>query len=190
MGAQAVEERSAAASTFSFRIPGESRLREQLDATRGELQLAQAQLDRANQIFSFSSRYRISADVAASVYDIALAEGIEPELAFRLVRVESEFNEKALSPVGAVGSATQPATARISRRSSSGPALRRETIFVWVRYLRTPHRVAGTETCGCWSTTAVPWPSSAPSRGLDPATGTRMSPRQETVVWIEWDLGL
>src|SRR5688500_11342052 len=74
LSAQVIQERAATASTFSFGLPGESRrLREELDAARGELQLAQAQLDRANQILSYSSRYRISADIAASIYDIALA---------------------------------------------------------------------------------------------------------------------
>src|SRR5688500_10732482 len=43
LGTQVTQGRIAAASTFSFGLPGESRrLREELDATRGELQLAQA----------------------------------------------------------------------------------------------------------------------------------------------------
>ncbi|HZO38496.1 MAG TPA: transglycosylase SLT domain-containing protein, partial [Methylomirabilota bacterium] len=113
LGAQITNERMAVASTYSFGLPGESRrLRDELDAARGELELAQAQLERANQILAFSTRYRISADIATSIYDIALAEGLEPDLAFRLVKVESQFNEKATSPVGAVGlTQLMPATA-------------------------------------------------------------------------------
>jgi soluble lytic murein transglycosylase-like protein len=65
--------------------------------------LANAQLERANKIIAFSSRYGIAADLAGAVLDASSAEGIEPELAFRLVRVESEFNPKAVSPVGAIG---------------------------------------------------------------------------------------
>ena len=144
LGAQALQERAATASmasTYSFGLPGESRrLREELDAARGELQLAQAQLDRANQILGFSSRYRISADIAASIYDIALAEGLEPELAFRLVRVESQFNEKATSPVGAVGlTQLMPATAGYFQKGITKKQLydRETNLRIGFRYLRT-----------------------------------------------------
>jgi soluble lytic murein transglycosylase-like protein len=141
LGAQVMQERSATASTFSFGLPGESRrLRDELDATRGELHLAQAQLDRANQILTFSSRYRVSADIAALVYDIALAEGIEPELAFRLVRVESQFNEKATSPVGAVGlTQVMPSTARYFQKGITKNQLydRETNLRLGFRYLRT-----------------------------------------------------
>ena len=45
--------------------------------------------------------------------DIALAEGIDPEIAFELVRVESRFNPRAVSPVGARGlTQVMPRTAR------------------------------------------------------------------------------
>jgi soluble lytic murein transglycosylase-like protein len=139
--AQIFQERAATASTFSFGLPGESRrLREELDAARGELQLAQAQLDRANQILSYSSRYRISADIAASIYDIALAEGLEPDLAFRLVRVESQFNERATSPVGAIGlTQLMPATASFFQKGVTKKQLydRETNLRIGFRYLRT-----------------------------------------------------
>ena len=145
LGAQILEERAATASTmantFSFGLPGESRrLRAELDAAKGELQLAQAQLDRANQILSYSSRYRISADIAASIYDIALAEGLEPDLAFRLVRVESQFNEKATSPVGAVGlTQLMPSTANYFQKGITRKQLydRETNLRIGFRYLRT-----------------------------------------------------
>lgn len=141
LSAQVIQERAATASTFSFGLPGESRrLREELDAARGELQLAQAQLDRANQILSYSSRYRISADIAASIYDIALAEGLEPDLAFRLVRVESQFNEKATSPVGAIGlTQLMPATASFFQKGVTKKQLydRETNLRIGFRYLRT-----------------------------------------------------
>jgi soluble lytic murein transglycosylase-like protein len=141
LSAQVFQERAATASTFSFGLPGESRrLREELDAARGELHLAQAQLDRANQILSYSSRYRISADIAASIYDIALAEGLEPDLAFRLVRVESQFNEKATSPVGAVGlTQLMPATASFFQKGVTKKQLydRETNLRIGFRYLRT-----------------------------------------------------
>ncbi len=141
LGAQIFQERAATASTFSFGLPGESRrLREELDAARGELQLAQAQLDRANQILAYSSRYRISADIATSIYDIALAEGLEPDLAFRLVRVESQFNEKATSPVGAIGlTQLMPATAGFFQKGVTKTQLydRETNLRIGFRYLRT-----------------------------------------------------
>jgi soluble lytic murein transglycosylase-like protein len=141
LGTQLMQERTVMASTFSFGLPGESRrLRDELDAARGELHLAQAQLDRANQILSFSSRYRVSADIAALVYDIALAEGLEPELAFRLVRVESQFNDKATSPVGAVGlTQLMPSTARYFEKGITKNQLydRETNLRIGFRYLRT-----------------------------------------------------
>lgn len=116
------------------------RIQSELDATRGELDLANAQLARWNQVFNFSSRYRIAADLAADIYDIANAEGIEPELAFRLVRTESEFNERATSPVGAVGlTQVMPATARYFEKGATRASLydRKTNLRVGFRYLRT-----------------------------------------------------
>ena len=139
---QIMQERSAtAASTFSLGLPGDSRrLREELDATRGELELTKAQLDRANKILQYSSRYGVAADLATSIYDIAQAEGIEPDLGFRLVRVESQFNERATSPVGAVGlTQLMPATARYFQKGVTTRQLydRETNLRIGFRYLRT-----------------------------------------------------
>lgn len=83
-----------------------------LKARQGELELARLELARFKSIMDYSSRYKIPADLAASIYDIALAEGIDPSLAFRLVRVESGFFARAVSPKGAVGLAQlMPSTA-------------------------------------------------------------------------------
>jgi hypothetical protein len=87
-----------------FITPGEARkLQNELASTRGELDLVRAQFDRASHIIEYSRRYAITAGMAASIFDAALGEGIDPDLAFRLVRLESEFNPRAKSPVGAVG---------------------------------------------------------------------------------------
>ena len=116
------------------------RMQEELDRTRGELDLAKAQLERWNKVFTYSSQYRIGADLAADIYDIALAEGIEPDLAFRLVRVESEFNERATSPVGAVGlTQLMLPTARYFEKGVTRARLydRKTNLRVGFRYLRT-----------------------------------------------------
>jgi len=87
-------------------------LREELDGVRGELTLTAAQLQRANRIIGYSTRYKITADLAAAIYDVSLASGVEPELGFRLVNVESEFNPHATSHAGAIGlTQVMPATA-------------------------------------------------------------------------------
>jgi soluble lytic murein transglycosylase-like protein len=84
-----------------------------LKARQGELELARLELARVHAVMGFSSEYRIPADLAAQIYDIALAEGIEPRLAYRLVRVESGFFGGAISHMGAVGlTQVMPATAR------------------------------------------------------------------------------
>lgn len=61
------------------------------------------QLERLNSIYNYSRRYKITTDLATSIYDAAVSERIDPALAFPLVRLESRFNPKAISPVGAVG---------------------------------------------------------------------------------------
>lgn len=78
-------------------------LQDQLQAARGELAVAKLQVERANAIMDYSRRYQIPADLAAAIYDIALSEGIEPALGFRLVKVESNFVPKARSHMNAFG---------------------------------------------------------------------------------------
>lgn len=62
-----------------------------------------ASFQRWHRIYVYASRYGITADLAGKVYDVAIRQGIEPELGFRVVNVESEFNPRAASPVGAIG---------------------------------------------------------------------------------------
>jgi soluble lytic murein transglycosylase-like protein len=122
------------------------RLRQQLNQTRasltareGELELAKLELTRVSAVMTNSQRYRIPADLAASIYDIAVSEGIDPKVAYSLVNVESEFFSKAVSPVGALGlTQVMPATGRILQ-----PGLQRADLFdpetnlrLGFRYLR------------------------------------------------------
>ena len=83
-----------------------------LTARHGELELVRMEMSRLQEIMDYSRKYSVPADLATSIYDIALAEGIAPSLGFRLVEVESGFYRRAVSPKGAVGLAQlMPATA-------------------------------------------------------------------------------
>ena len=120
---------------------GRETLQRELDDTRGHLNLARAELERAKRVIEFSSRYGIAADLAGSILDISQAEGIDPELGFRLVKLESDFKERATSPVGALGlTQVMPSTARYFMKGS----VTRERLYdretnlrVGFRYLRT-----------------------------------------------------
>jgi soluble lytic murein transglycosylase-like protein len=91
--------------------------------------------------FTYALRYRISPDLANTIHEAAQGEGIDPELAFRLVRVESNFNPRARSYAGAMGlTQLMPGTARsIDRRMADRSRLLDPdaNLRVGFRYLRT-----------------------------------------------------
>ena len=60
-------------------------------------------LTRWHRIYKFADRYNISVDLARKIHDMAIRQGLEPELGFRVVQMESEFKTRATSPVGAIG---------------------------------------------------------------------------------------
>lgn len=67
---------------------------------------------------SFARRYGISTELAQRIVDSAAKEGLDPELAFRLIRVESGFKPRARGPKGALGLVQlMPSTARALDRS-------------------------------------------------------------------------
>ncbi len=95
-------------------------------------------LERWNRVFRFAKRYGITADLAAAIHDEAVAQNIDPELAFRLVRLESRFHEGAKSSVGAIGlTQLMPKTARIYEPGISIEALheRHTNLRIGFRYL-------------------------------------------------------
>ena len=88
-------------------------LSDEVAAARGREAVARVQLERAHAVIDYSGRYQIPADLAAAIYDIALSEGLDPALGFRLVKVESDFKRTARSPMAAIGyTQLQLATAR------------------------------------------------------------------------------
>ena len=124
---------------FRINVATDRSLSFALDSARGELELVRAQLERAQKVINYSSRYKIGADLAGTIVDVASAEGIDPELAFRLVKLESDFNVRATSPVGALGlTQLMPSTARFYEKG-----ITREKLFdpqtnlrIGFRYLR------------------------------------------------------
>ena len=126
--------------TSGAELLGELRaLRQQLDAKQGELEVARLQLERVDAIMQYSTHYRLPADMATAIYDVALSEGIDPGLAFRLVKVESGFNPRAKSHVGAVGlTQVLPSTARLYEPGLTAQQLydRDTNLRIGFRYLR------------------------------------------------------
>lgn len=59
--------------------------------------------EREEMVLAAVGDYGIARDMAEDIYDIARDEGVEPSVAFGLVRTESTFRENAKSPVGALG---------------------------------------------------------------------------------------
>jgi soluble lytic murein transglycosylase-like protein len=90
----------------------------------GTAALLTLKLDRAEAILGYSARYQIPADLATAIYDIALQEVIDPQLAFRLVKVESNFKPAAKSNMNAIGfTQVQLATAKFYDASLDEKAL-------------------------------------------------------------------
>jgi soluble lytic murein transglycosylase-like protein len=111
-----------------------------VSAPEGAIELQQLEITRLKRIHENSAKFGIPADLAERIEDIAMAEGIEPHVAFGLVRAESEFNRRAVSPVGAVGlTQLMPSTARYFKRGVSREALfdRDTNLRIGFRYLRT-----------------------------------------------------
>lgn len=83
---------------------------DQLAARIGETAGAAKQ---ASFVGEAMDKYDIDENLARDIYDIAQQEGIEPKVAFGLVKTESSFKNKAISHVGARGlTQVMPRTAR------------------------------------------------------------------------------
>ncbi|HYW49290.1 MAG TPA: transglycosylase SLT domain-containing protein, partial [Gemmatimonadaceae bacterium] len=84
-------------------------------------------------------RWMVDTELARAIYDAANEAGIDPELGFRLVNVESQFKEKATSVVGAAG-LTQvmlPTARYYDPKITKARLFERETnLRIGFRYLR------------------------------------------------------
>ena len=72
-------------------------------AVAGALAHVRAAEAREREVAEFARQYGIEREMADAIERAARAERVDTELAFRLVRVESAFDPRALSPVGAIG---------------------------------------------------------------------------------------
>ena len=128
-------------ASLAPRLPGT--LARPMAATTSAAQEAKdvkRELARWGRVYHFAARYDIGTDLAKAIHDEAIAAGLEPEIAFRLVAVESEFNEKATSRVGAVGlTQVMPSTAKYFVKNATRAQLydRHTNLRVGFRYLRT-----------------------------------------------------
>ncbi|CAN5656093.1 hypothetical protein BH23GEM3_BH23GEM3_26420 [soil metagenome] len=102
---------------------------------------SQRLLEPDTRILRYTTRYTISTELANKIIEVATDEGVDPDLAFRLVRVESRFHTRARSSQGALGlTQLMPSTARAldrSLRSEADILDPRTNLRLGLRYLRT-----------------------------------------------------
>ena len=68
---RAAEAAPVQTSGFRINVATDKSLAFALDSARGELELVRAQLERAQKVINYSSRYKIGADLASSIVDVA-----------------------------------------------------------------------------------------------------------------------
>ncbi|HET7322155.1 MAG TPA: transglycosylase SLT domain-containing protein [Longimicrobiaceae bacterium] len=139
----AVIRASAAAlvvwAAFSFIPPLQAAARSGAHALVVAMEASRLADARRVRLMEACLRFQISYPMAEAVDRAARAEGIDPELGFRLVRVESAFHERAVSPVGALGlTQLMPTTAQSLQQGVTREALfdRDTNLRLGFRYLR------------------------------------------------------
>src|SRR5262245_20790970 len=83
---------AAAAAKDGIRISSlweSSSRRRAVENAAGEATVIKAVEERNTRIAAYSAKYGISSRLAATIFDVALEEGLDPELAFRVVELES-----------------------------------------------------------------------------------------------------
>jgi soluble lytic murein transglycosylase-like protein len=90
---------------------------------------------------TYAQRFRIPNTLATRIYKAASDEDISPDIAFGLVRAESSFRARVVSPAGAVGlTQVLPSTGRwiapgTTRRDLMDPETNLRVGFRYLRYL-------------------------------------------------------
>lgn len=104
---------ASAALLRSDADPKDGRTRTVLSPTLAEEAVAGYGAWHARTVQTYADRFGVPERLADLIYDTALEERIDPDVAFRLVRVESSFRAGVVGPAGAVGLAqVRPSTAR------------------------------------------------------------------------------
>ena len=144
LGVRSAEQELNAAWTTSAEIRETVRRQDaRLSAFGSEIEAREAKVERLETVLAYSADYGIGADLATLILDKARRHDLDARLAFEVVWIESRFNPRAVSPVGAVGLAqVMPATARIlrpgiSRSELFEPETNLDLGFRYLRYLIT-----------------------------------------------------
>jgi soluble lytic murein transglycosylase-like protein len=102
---------------------------------------SQRLLEPDTRLLRYMSRHTVPSELADKIIEESTAAGIDPELAFRLIRVESRFQPRARSSQGALGlMQLMPGTARRldrSLRSEADILDPRTNLKLGLRYLRS-----------------------------------------------------
>jgi hypothetical protein len=116
------EPQTAGASTNQEATAQGADLEESIATRIGE---ARVDSERDQIVTSAVERYEIEPQLAQEIYDAAVENGVEPRLAYGLVKTESSFKNKAVSHVGARGlTQVMPRTAKWLR-----PGTRAEDLY-------------------------------------------------------------
>jgi soluble lytic murein transglycosylase-like protein len=117
----------------------EATLPPRLHAVFAQLEEHARTIEVAQNIAGYARRYSVSSRLAREIYEEATYAGIDQDLAFRLVRMESDFDEGAVSSAGAIGlTQVMLATAQeyIPGITVEGLHNRRLNLALGLRYLR------------------------------------------------------
>jgi soluble lytic murein transglycosylase-like protein len=104
---------AAAAETATPAAAPEAKSADLEDRIASQIAEATVDEDREKSVSGAVSRYGIARELAEEIHDIATEAGIDPAMAFGLVKTESTFDPRAVSGVGARGlTQVMPRTAR------------------------------------------------------------------------------
>ncbi len=108
------------------------------EAIAGRIAKTRGEEERDDTVSYAIDRYGIARDLAEAIYDQATEAGIEPKLAYGLVKTESAFRHNAISNVGARGlTQVMPRTAKWLRPGTRAQDLydRQINLSLGFRYL-------------------------------------------------------